>query len=259
MKTPALFVGHGSPMNAIEENGFTRSLLEVRADLPSKPRAILTVSAHWETKGVCVQASKAPKTIHDFGGFPQALFDVQYPAPGAPELARKIEELLRDEGARATEDWGLDHGAWSVLRHLYPDADVPVLQLSLDLLRSPREHLRVAEKLKPLREEGVLILGTGNIVHNLRTIQWRGGSAAYDWAVRFDEAVKTALLKRDPLEIVKLMEEGSEDYRSSVPSVEHFLPLLYVSAVSDENEQPSFPFEGIEMGSISMRSVLYGN
>lgn len=254
---PAFFVGHGSPMNAIEENDFTRSLARVGAEVPARPRAVLVISAHWETKGACLQASKAPKTIHDFGGFPQALFDVEYAAPGAPELALELEERLRDEGVRATEDWGLDHGAWSVLRHLYPRADVPVLQLSLDRLRSPAEHLRLARKLEFLRDEGVFILGTGNIVHNLRAVQWRGDSSPYDWALRFDEVVKNILLKREPDELVALMNEESPDYRLSVPSAEHFLPLLYVAAVSDEKDRISFPFEGIEMGSISMRSVLF--
>ncbi|MBX3040204.1 MAG: dioxygenase, partial [Bdellovibrionaceae bacterium] len=161
------------------------------------------------------------------------------------------------EGVRTTEDWGLDHGAWSVLRHLYPGADVPALQLSLDRLRSPEQHFNLAQKLKPLRDKGVLILGSGNIVHNLRAVQWRGNPEPYDWASRFDEAIKTVILDRDPKALVGLMTEESPDYRLSVPSVEHFLPLLYIAAVSDDKDRVSFPFEGIELGSISMRSVLF--
>ncbi|NEX93909.1 4,5-DOPA dioxygenase extradiol [Caulobacter sp. 17J65-9] len=251
---PAVFFGHGSPMNALggpHADGWRK----LGADLP-KPKAVLMVSAHWETDGTAVTADENPRTIHDFYGFPQALFDVRYPAPGSAALVGRVGELV-GPGVRWASDWGLDHGAWSVLVHAFPKADIPVVQLSLDRRLDAAGHYALARKLRPLRDEGVLIAGSGDFVHNLRTWRREPGAAAYDWATRFNEAVKAALVNGDHDTLVNWIRLG-EDAQASVPTPEHFLPLLYVAAQQDEGEAVSFFNDVIEGGSISMTGVKVG-
>jgi 4,5-DOPA dioxygenase extradiol len=247
---PALFIGHGSPMNAIEENEFSRGLRNLAKQLP-KPKAVLCISAHWETEGIAVTAAARPATIHDFHGFPKELFDIRYPAPGNPALARRVAELL---GAQLDPERGLDHGSWGVLRIMYPDADVPVLQLSLDATATGPEHYHRAKQLAPLRGQRVLIVGSGNIVHNLRNMDYRqhGG---FDWAVRFNEAVKGAIAAGD-YERLATFETLTPEARQAVPSREHFLPLLYVLAVKDDSDTVTLFNDKIVMGSIAMTSIL---
>ena len=251
---PVLFVGHGSPMNAIEHNAFTESLSALSARLP-RPRAVCVVSAHWVTPGAHVLTSAHPETIHDFYGFPPALSEVQYPAPGAPEEA---EEVAKNPEIAKDEKWGLDHGAWSVLRHMYPKADVPAFQVSLDEGRSFKEHLELGRELRSLRERGVLILGSGNIVHNLRRIDWESPHGAYDWAVEFDAKVKSAVDAHDATALAEPQNWGETLLKTAHPSVEHYLPLLYCMGVTDERDVVSYPYEGFDFGSISMRAVLFG-
>lgn len=251
---PALFVGHGSPMYAIEENELYRRLHEVAEQLP-KPKAVLCISAHWETDGVFLTASGRPETIHDFYGFPKELFDVRYPAPGDPALARRAAALLSQAGADLDMERGLDHGCWSVVRAMYPEAGVPVVQLSLDR-KSAATHYVLATQLAPLRSEQVLIVGTGNIVHNLGMIDFRRADG-FDWAVRFNEDVKRRILAGDHNALAAPEALGSEA-RLAVPDREHYLPLLYALAVKGEGEKVSFFNDKIVMGSISMTSVLIG-
>ena len=251
---PALFIGHGSPMNAIENNGFYRSWQELGTALP-KPRAILCISAHWETMGVSVTASDSPDTIHDFYGFPKALFDVQYPAPGSPELAQQIVELLHPEIAHLDTERGLDHGAWSVLQPMYPSADIPVLQLSLDRTRNAQSHYELAKKLQPLREQGVLIVGSGNIVHNLRVFNFNE-TRAYDWASAFDQTVMNCILQKDHAALCDYSKFG-QMAALSIPTAEHYLPLMYVLAQQQDGEPLRF-FNPEVMSSISMRSLQIG-
>ena len=255
-RMPGLFVGHGSPMNAITDNAYSREWKKLGDTLPT-PSAILCVSAHWMTRGTTmVHIGPRPKTIHDFGGFPQALFEAQYPAPGAPDVANATIELVRSSHLKADTEWGLDHGAWSVLIKMFPKADIPVFQLSLDLTRPPSEHFELAQELKPLREKGVLIVGSGNIVHNLMALV-RGGSHAYDWAEDFDARAAQAIGNRDfgalakPLSLARTLPLAH-------PTLEHYLPVLYPAAVADDNDELSFFNTGIEMGSISMRSFVLG-
>jgi 4,5-DOPA dioxygenase extradiol len=251
---PVLFIGHGNPMNAVRDNPFTRALRSLRRALP-RPETILCVSAHWLTDGTWVTHMAEPRTIHDFWGFPQELFKVQYNAPGNPAaaetLARQIQEpkVLLDDAL-----WGLDHGTWSVLKHMYPEADVPVFQLSIDLSMPSSHHFALGRELRSLRERGILILGSGNIVHNLGQIRWEPDAAPHDWAVEFDEWVQTRLECRD---YGVLMNEGprSRTGRLSVPSPDHWYPLLYTLGASDENDHLQFEYEGIEHGSISMRCL----
>lgn len=251
MRMPALFLGHGSPMNAIEDNEFHRAWRALGQRLP-RPRAVLCVSAHWETRGVHVGATASPETIHDFYGFPQALFDVQYRAPGNPALARRAAELA---GAQQDPERGLDHGAWGVLIAMYPDASVPVVQLSLDTTQPGAFHYALAKKLAPLRDEGILIVGSGNIVHNLGV--WRPGDGRpYDWALRFDAEVRRRIDAGDHQGLADYPSLGA-DARLSIPTPEHYLPLLYVLALQDKGEIPVF-FNDQVMTSISMTSVLIG-
>jgi len=255
---PALFVGHGSPMNAIAVNDFTRALTRQAALLPVKPKAILCISAHWETQGTCVTASPHPRTIHDFRGFPPELFAVEYPAPGSPELAARVQLLFDDGQVQGDQRWGLDHGSWSLLRHMYPDADVPVVQLSLDRNLDPEQHYTLARKLRPLRDEGVLVLGSGNIVHSLPNIQWNENAAPYDWAVEFDAAIGKLLLARNHQGLTHYRELLGRSAELSVPTDEHYLPLLYVAALQRDDEPLSFFYVGIQNASISMRSLQFG-
>jgi 4,5-DOPA dioxygenase extradiol len=252
---PALFVGHGSPMYALEENEFYRRLHEVARQLP-KPKSVLCISAHWETDGVFFTASDRPETIHDFYGFPKELFDVRYPAPGDPALARRAAALLSQAGADLDMERGLDHGCWSVLRAMYPEAGVPVVQLSLDRKSPALAHYHLATQLAPLRCEQVLIVGTGNIVHNLGMIDFRRADGL-DWAVRFNEEVKRRILAGDH-EALAATETLGPEARLAVPDREHYLPLLYALAVKGEGEKVSFFNDKIVMGSISMTSVLVG-
>ena len=255
---PAWFVGHGSPMNAIAENDFTRALSRQAALLPVKPIAVLCISAHWETHGTRVTMSQAPRTIHDFGGFPPQLFAVEYPAPGSPELAERVRILLEDGQVQGDVRWGLDHGSWSLLVHMYPDADVPVVQLSLDRDLNQRQHYALARKLLPLREEGVLILGSGNIVHSLPFIQWSDDAPPYDWAVDFDAAIRDYLLARNHEGLIRYRGLLGRSAELAVPTDEHYLPLLYVAAVQQDDEPLSFFYEGMHNASISMRSLQIG-
>jgi 4,5-DOPA dioxygenase extradiol len=250
---PAVFVGHGSPMNAIEENEFHHSWRDLARRLP-RPKAVLCVSAHWETDGFALTASEHPATVHDFYGFPKSLFDVRYPAPGEPSLAQEAASLLKGENAVLDAHRGLDHGCWSVLRAIYPEADVPVVQLSQPFGRAPLNHYSLAKKLLPLRSQGVLILGSGNIVHNLNRIDVRH-AGGFDWAMRFDEEVKARILSGDHHALADY-ERLTPEARLAVPTPEHYLPLLYVLAVQTDNDTVSFFNESAVMGSISMTSVL---
>jgi 4,5-DOPA dioxygenase extradiol len=257
-KMPVLFVGHGSPMNAIEHNAFTQVLDGLSARLP-RPKAVCVVSAHWVTSGAHVMASAHPKTIHDFYGFPRPLYEVQYPAPGAPAEAKKLASNPETpSGISLDDEWGLDHGSWSVLRHMYPKADVPAFQLSLDARRSFKEHLELGREIQSMRERGVLILGSGNIVHNLGRIDWEHPSGAYDWAVEFDSKVKQAVEAHDANALAAPQEWGEALLSTAHPTPEHYVPLLYCMGSTDKNDAVSYPYEGFDFGSISMRMILFG-
>ncbi|MGE3609547.1 MAG: 4,5-DOPA dioxygenase extradiol [Bacteriovoracaceae bacterium] len=256
-KMPALFIGHGSPMNAIVENNFTRTLQGLGKKIP-KPKAILVVSAHWMTEGTWITKMERPKTIHDFYGFPKALFDVQYPTPGSPEIASEIQKLVNDPKIHSdTEAWGLDHGTWSVLRHMYPAANIPVMQLSLYMTQPHEYHFKLGQELAKLRERGVLLIGSGNIVHNLRQIKWDENSTPHAWAVEFDEWCKEKIIKRDfkalQTEVLK-----TEAGRLSVPTMEHYYPLHYILGSASLDDEIKFEYEEIQNGSISMRTVSIG-
>lgn len=242
-------------MNAIEHNAFTETLSKLAAQLP-RPKAVCVVSAHWVTSGTQVLKSDHPRTIHDFYGFPQPLYDLQYPAPGAPEEAEKI---AGDSNIAKDETWGLDHGSWSVLRHMYPKADVPAFQLSLDRRREFKEHLELGREIRSLRERGVLILGSGNIVHNLGRVDWENPHGAYDWAVEFDAKVKAGLDAHDARALTSPQHWGEKLLSTAHPTVEHYLPLLYCVGSVDEGDAVSYPYEGFDFGSISMRAVLFGD
>lgn len=254
---PVLFVGHGNPMNAIEENSFTAAWRDAAAQLPA-PRAILCISAHWETEGTFVTAIPRPRTIHDFYGFPEELYRVQYPAPGSPELAEKVCNMVRTTAVEpdSATAWGLDHGAWVVLRRMYPGAAVPVIQFSLDRTRPPRFHYELARELSPLREQGVLIIGSGNIVHNLRRLQW-DASDPFPWALAFDRLSEEMIQAGRHDELIDYPALG-EAAHLSIPTNEHFLPLLYALALQRSGEKVEFFTEGLVYGSISMRSLLIG-
>jgi 4,5-DOPA dioxygenase extradiol len=253
---PVLFMGHGSPMNAIEENEFVKGWRTIGQTLP-KPNAILCVSAHWETKGTYVTAMENPKTIHDFGGFPQALFDVQYPAPGSVELAKATKEVIKKTMVGLDEAWGLDHGAWSVIKRLYPNHDIPVVQLSLDYNQQPQYHYDLAKELAPLRKKGILIIGSGNMVHNLRILDWNKPATGYDWAIETNAELKKYIYENEHQKLINYKNLGNA-FNLSVPTPEHFLPLLYTLALKGKDENISFFNDKTIMGSISMTSVKIG-
>ena len=252
---PALFVGHGTPMNTLEDNANSRAWREWGTLLP-RPRAILAISAHWETRGLAVTAMPSPRTIHDFSGFPPELSEFIYPAPGDPGLARRVAELLAPEPVEMNRVRGLDHGAWSVLAHLYPWPNVPVVQLSLDAGRGAAAHLALGRRLRPLRDEGVLILGSGNLVHNLPRMDWHRRESRFSWAERFSKRIRRQLLQQDQAGLCSLEDE---DARLAVPTPEHYLPLLYVAAVQDAGEHMALLNDHIEQGAISMLSAWVGD
>lgn len=254
-KMPVLFVGHGNPMNAILDNQFSRKWQELGKELP-RPKAILSVSAHWLTRGTHVTAMKMPKTIHDFGGFPKALFDQQYPAPGSPEMAKEVQRLVTATEVHEDFEWGLDHGTWSVLKPMFPEADIPVFQLSIDYYKSPQWHYDLARQLGELRRKGVLILGSGNIVHNLRMVDFQNRTN-YDWAAGFDAKIKSFLDSGNHQAIINYDQLGTEA-KLAVPTNDHYLPMLYSIALQDKKEEISYFNEEMDAGSISMRSFLIG-
>jgi 4,5-DOPA dioxygenase extradiol len=257
-RMPVLFVGHGNPMNAIEDNVWSRGFRDLGRAVP-RPTAILAVSAHWYVEGSFTTANDRPETIHDFGGFPDDLFRIQYPAPGDPALATRVVGLLREQRAAASVEWGLDHGTWSVLLHLCPAADVPVVQLSIDGRLAPAEHLAIGRALAPLRDEGVLVLGSGNVVHNLRHAfgAWqRGDTRTPEWAREFDLGIARALERHETDDLVRAL--ATEAGRVSHPTPDHYLPLLYVAGASRDDDPVRFPIEGFDMASLSMRSVVIG-
>ncbi|HUW35923.1 MAG TPA: 4,5-DOPA dioxygenase extradiol [Rhodocyclaceae bacterium] len=253
---PALFLGHGTPMNTLADNRYTQAWRGLGLSLP-RPRAILAVSAHWYLDRVAVTAMAAPETIHDFGGFPQALYDIRYPAPGSPPLAARVIELLSPLDVAADQDWGLDHGTWSVLAHAYPDADIPVVQLAVDRRQPARFHYELGRRLAPLRKEGILIVGSGNVVHNLRALRRDAGDAAHAWAERFERAVMERLRRGDHDALIDYQDLDPEALLA-VPTPEHYLPLLYAIGAMRTDEEVSLPSHGIDMASLSMLSVLVG-
>jgi 4,5-DOPA dioxygenase extradiol len=258
-KMPVLFLGHGSPMNAIEENVFVTGWRNIGKTLP-RPSAILCISAHWETRGTCVTAMDKPATIHDFGGFPRALFEVEYPAPGSPDLAKETKSIIKKTAVVLDDKWGLDHGSWSVIKNLYPEADVPVIQLSLDYYQSPQYHYDLAKELSSLRKKGVLIIGSGNIVHNLGLVNWRKidePGFGYDWAVEANEKIKKCILSNDHKTLIDYKSQGRE-LNLAIPTPDHFLPLLYSLALKEENEIVNVFNDMAVGGSLSMTSIKIG-
>lgn len=254
--SPVLFIGHGNPMNTLQANRYTQAWRELGRTLP-RPRAVLMISAHWFFGATAVTAMARPRTIHDFYGFPEELFAFDYPAPGAPEVAAEVAEVAKPNWVGMDRDqWGFDHGAWSVLTHLYPDADVPVVQLSINALQPLEYHLDLASRLAPLRERGVMIIGSGNVVHNLRRVQWDQPEGAFDWAERFDDAA-VAQMAHDPGGVLKLVDHA--DYHLAVPTPDHFIPLLYVAGLAAAGEGHAEAFaQGHALGSVSMTCYTAG-
>lgn len=258
-KMPVLFLGHGSPMNAIEENEFVTGFRNIALGLP-KPNAILCISAHWETKGTFVTAMEKPSTIHDFGGFPKELFEVQYPAPGSPDLAKETKSLITKTEVGLDYKWGLDHGAWSVIKHLYPTAAIPVIQMSIDYSQTPQHHYELAQQIKSLREKGVLVIGSGNMVHNLRMLAWDKLNApeyGFDWAIEANEKMKKYILSGDHKQLINFRSQGKA-FDLAIPTPEHYLPLLYSLALKGENENVSLFNDKAVAGSLTMTSVKIG-
>jgi 4,5-DOPA dioxygenase extradiol len=254
---PALFIGHGNPLNALHVNAWTSAWKAIGQTIPW-PRAVLAISAHWYVRGTRVTAEERPKTIHDFGGFPAELFRMEYPAQGDPTLAGRLQQLLLPTRVAGATDWGLDHGTWSVLAHMLPRADIPVVQLSIDRTQPAAFHNALGKRLSALREEGVLILGSGNVVHNLEAYAWGQHSAvAYDWAVRFEQQLKQLVLVRNHQPLVDYATLGA-DALLSIPTPDHYLPLLYVLGSQREGDTVSFPVSGVDGGSISMLAIQIG-
>jgi 4,5-DOPA dioxygenase extradiol len=254
---PAIFFGHGNPMNALQQNDWTEAWATIGKTIPP-PRAVLCVSAHWYLPATLVTAMPEPRTIHDFGGFPRELYQVQYRAPGSPELAVRVQELLAPLPVELDQSWGLDHGTWSVLRHVYPSASVPVLQLSMDETQPASFHFELGKRLAPLRDEGVLLVGSGNLVHNLHTYAWgRHTPEPYDWAVRFEEQAKT-LMTSDGFDALVNYESLGRDALLAIPTPDHYLPLLYVLGAKRPHDTITFPVHGIDGGSVSMLTVQVG-
>ena len=258
-KMPVLFLGHGSPMNAIEENEFVQGFRKVSSEI-EVPRAIICISAHWQTQGTRITSMENPRTIHDFGGFPRELYEIQYPAPGHPELADDTRELVKGSQIQLDDSWGLDHGAWTVIKHLYPDANVPVIQLSLDYRKSPREHYELASELASLRNKGVLIVGSGNLVHNLGQVAWNRISEyyAYDWAQEAMDKMNRFILDRNHGELINYKKHG-RPFELSIPTPEHYLPLLYVLALQGTGDSVKLFNDKPLAGSLSMTSVKLEN
>jgi len=257
-RMPVLFLGHGSPMNAIEENEYVAGFRSIAKSLP-KVKAVLCVSAHWYVKGTMVTAMPNPKTIHDFGGFPEALYKVEYPAPGSPDLAKQTKELIMKTSVGLDNDWGLDHGAWSVLKHLFPNADVPVIQLSIDYTKPPSYHFELAKELQSLRDRGVLIVGSGNIVHNLYEVDFKriNENFGFDWAIEAREKVNTLLLKNDLKSIVNYEKLGKA-LQMAAPTPDHFLPLIYTLGLKNDKDKIQLYNDKLLAGSLSMTSVKIG-
>jgi 4,5-DOPA dioxygenase extradiol len=253
---PVVFFGHGSPMNAIEPNRYAEAWRAIGTAVP-RPRAILSVSAHWYTRGSAVTAMARPRTIHDFYGFPQPLYEVAYPAPGDPALARRVRELAAPVDAALDQSWGLDHGTWQVLLHAFPAADIPVVQLSIDGTQPAAFHYALGKRLAPLRDEGVLVVGSGNVVHNLGLMRRGADAAPYDWAVRFNDRARALLAARDHAPLIAYETLG-EDARLSIPTPDHYLPLLYCIALQEAGEKIGFPVDGIDIGSVGMLSAVIG-
>ncbi|MCU1275759.1 MAG: dioxygenase [Bryobacterales bacterium] len=254
---PAIFFGHGNPMNAVLDNTYTEAWRRIGRESP-RPKAVLSISAHWFVPETGVTITTAPRTIHDFGGFPRDLYQVQYPAPGDPELARRVQKMLAPLPVTLDETWGLDHGTWCVLRHVYPEADVPVVQLSIDETQPASFHFEIGRKLAPLRDEGVMIVGSGNLVHNLHTYAWgRHVPDPYDWAVRFEQIAREMMLAGEYKPLINYEALG-RDAMLSIPTPDHYLPLLYVIATRQQGELVTFPVEGVDGGSISMLAVQVG-
>ena len=257
-KMPVLFLGHGSPMNAIEENEFVMGFRNIAKKIP-KPNAILCISAHWETKGTFVTAMQNPPTIHDFGGFPKELFAVQYPALGSPDLAKQTKSLITKTEVGLDDKWGLDHGAWSVIKHLYPNADIPVIQMSIDYSQSPQYHYELAQQIKSLREKGVLVIGSGNMVHNLRMVAWKqlNENFGYDWAVEANDKMKKFILDGNHKELINFRSQGKA-FDLAIPTPEHYLPLLYTLALQDKNEEVKLFNDKAVAGALTMTSLKIG-
>jgi len=255
-RMPSLFIGHGSPLNTLQRNGFTTAWRKIGEELP-RPRAILVVSAHWFFGATAVTAMPTPRTIHDFYGFPQELFDFEYPAPGAPDVAQEIADAVKPTWCGLDHDqWGLDHGAWSVLAHLYPKADIPVVQLSINALKPLDYHVELGAKLAPLQDQGILVIGSGNVVHNLHEIDWDRPNGGFDWAERFDDAALKQL-ERDPQAVLRLMDHA--DYEMAVPTPDHFIPLLYIAGAAAAAGTPMAPLiRGYTLGSLSMTCYAAG-
>jgi 4,5-DOPA dioxygenase extradiol len=254
---PAFFFGHGNPMHAIQTNAWTEGWAEIGRSIP-RPKAILSISAHWYLPATLVTANARPRTIHDFGGFPKELHEVQYPAPGEPELASRVQMLLHPIDVGLDTRWGLDHGTWSVLRHVYPEAGVPVIQLSIDETQPSRIHYDIGRRLAPLREEGILIVGSGNLVHNLHAYGWgKRVVEPYDWAVSFETRARELMLAREHEPLIGYESLG-RDAMLSAPTPDHYLPLLYLLGIQQSDEPVSFPIEGVDGGSISMLTVRVG-
>lgn len=255
-RMPVLFLGHGNPMNAIEDNVFTKGFESIAKDLP-KPRAILCISAHWETKGTHVTGMERPKTIHDFGGFPQALFDVQYPAPGSPILANEIKSTITSTNVGLDDNWGLDHGCWSVIKFLFPNADIPVVQMSIDYTQPASYHYALGKELSALRRKGILIVGSGNTVHNLQLASWQNMNTlgfAYDWALTANEKIKKMILNGDHQSLINFEKQGRE-FQLAVPTPEHFIPLLYTLGLQEKDEHTTIFNDVLVAGSLNMMSL----